>query len=123
MKGDFLKGSVCEGFKIGEFHFVKLKLSKTEHKKLLKLLAHVMEDSYRRGVQQALIFDKQDSFVGDTKDKIRKGLFRRRSIDKTPDHNDGRDSLIYKTSVSRFMGKYHDIIAALGFGYPEGEQK
>ncbi len=51
---DFVETSCCHGCSYGEFD----NLSKSLKRKLIKIMARIMEKSYRRGVHQALYMQR-----------------------------------------------------------------
>jgi hypothetical protein len=57
MKTDFECGSSKFGLTLGEFS----DLDKEKKKKLIRLIARIMERAYRRGVQQTLVLAEKDA--------------------------------------------------------------
>lgn len=61
----FMKGTLGDGFQIDELRELDAKLTKSERKKLKKIIARISEASYRRGAQQALWVDKENRWFND----------------------------------------------------------
>ena len=74
-KGDFLPGTSAYGLRLGEFE----ELTPATKKKLVRMMARIMERAYRRGVQHGAEFEMDPKF----RSNLHKWRYLR-SLDKSP---------------------------------------
>lgn len=79
--GDFIPSSIAYGLKFHEFDDIP----KRQKKKLVRLMARLMEKSYKRGVQQGVHFERLDAEFPNIADDEALYKYRyERNLDKSP---------------------------------------
>lgn len=77
------------------------KLTKQEKRKLIKLMARIQEDAYRRGAQQAATLQKYGEIVSDL------AMYRfEKSLDKSPMLGNGKINPCFPSSIDRLEIEY-----------------
>ena len=100
MNSDFTASSIAHGLKEGEFD----DLSPSVNRKLVRLMARIAEQSYRRGFQHGAV-------LGDRACVAPYDLRFRRSLDKSPYTNSARGG---HTSIERLFMECGEL-CMLGF--------